>query len=248
MDFKSFSKDEIVSILEVIQSSLACKDENDIRKLLERIKGLVCADRSICGVGTCEDMKLAEVKHIINVDYPVEWLMLYNRMKLYEKDPIIWWQAQNNGPQLWTDTYKLYREKVPKGFVDRASDFDINYGVSGGLISSSNNVASIMTFSGRDNRFKGHHKAILDILGPHVHQAMVRICMEHALKNLYHLTAREKEVVKWIKEGKSNWEISVILNISERTINFHVQNVSRKLNAVNRAHVVAIAYEQGLVS
>ena len=51
-----------------------------------------------------------------------------------------------------------------------------------------------------------------------------------------------------MKAGKTNWEISVILNISERTVKFHVQNIERKLNAVNKTHAVAIALDQNLLT
>ena len=61
------------------------------------------------------------------------------------------------------------------------------------------------------------------------------------------LTDREKEVMQWVKEGKSNWELSMILDISERTVKFHVQNVEKKLNAVNRAHAVALAMDYGML-
>lgn len=50
-----------------------------------------------------------------------------------------------------------------------------------------------------------------------------------------------------MKEGKSNWELAMILDISERTVKFHVQNVEKKLNAVNRAHAVALAMDYGMI-
>ena len=61
------------------------------------------------------------------------------------------------------------------------------------------------------------------------------------------LTARESEVLGWIKAGKNNWEISEILDISERTVKFHVANLCRKLGANTRAHAVAIALQRGLL-
>jgi DNA-binding CsgD family transcriptional regulator len=60
-------------------------------------------------------------------------------------------------------------------------------------------------------------------------------------------TDREKEVMQWVKEGKSNWDLAMILDISERTVKFHVQNVEKKLNAVNRAHAVALAMDYGML-
>jgi len=61
------------------------------------------------------------------------------------------------------------------------------------------------------------------------------------------LTDREGEVLLWLKEGKNSWDIGRILAISERTVNFHVQNIKRKVRAVNRAQAVAVAMETGLL-
>ena len=61
------------------------------------------------------------------------------------------------------------------------------------------------------------------------------------------LSNRELEVLKWIKEGKTSYETSVILSISERTVNFHVGNIIRKLDVINRIQAVAKALEKGLI-
>jgi LuxR family transcriptional regulator, quorum-sensing system regulator CviR len=55
------------------------------------------------------------------------------------------------------------------------------------------------------------------------------------------LSKREIEVLSWLKEGKTSWEIARILQITERTVNFHVRNIMKKLDANNRTHAVAIA-------
>jgi DNA-binding NarL/FixJ family response regulator len=61
------------------------------------------------------------------------------------------------------------------------------------------------------------------------------------------LSQREKEILNWLKNGKSSWDISVILGISERTVNFHIDNIKQKLNATSRTHAVAIAVENELI-
>lgn len=53
------------------------------------------------------------------------------------------------------------------------------------------------------------------------------------------LTDRERDALGWVAEGKSDWEISVILGVSETTVRFHVDNARRKLGAVTRAQAVA---------
>lgn len=57
------------------------------------------------------------------------------------------------------------------------------------------------------------------------------------------LTRREAEVLTWIAQGKTNYEIGVILNACTRTICKHVEHILTKLNVENRtaAAVVAIA-------
>jgi LuxR family quorum sensing-dependent transcriptional regulator len=55
------------------------------------------------------------------------------------------------------------------------------------------------------------------------------------------LTGREREVLTWTAQGKSAWEIGVILNIGKRTVDEHAQSATRKLDALNRTHAVAIA-------
>ncbi len=54
------------------------------------------------------------------------------------------------------------------------------------------------------------------------------------------LTERERDVMGWVAEGKSDWEISVILSVSETTVRFHADNARRKLGAVNRTQAVAM--------
>jgi LuxR family transcriptional regulator, quorum-sensing system regulator SdiA len=62
------------------------------------------------------------------------------------------------------------------------------------------------------------------------------------------LTQRESEVVRWTSEGKTSAEIAIILGLSEHTVNSHIAASVRKLGAVNRVHMVAMALRMGLVS
>jgi DNA-binding CsgD family transcriptional regulator len=50
----------------------------------------------------------------------------------------------------------------------------------------------------------------------------------------FSLSPREREVLKWLRVGKTSWDISVILRISERTVNYHVGNIMKKLDVTNR--------------
>ncbi|MEU1973332.1 response regulator transcription factor [Microbacterium sp. NPDC019599] len=61
------------------------------------------------------------------------------------------------------------------------------------------------------------------------------------------LTDREREVVALVGEGLTNEEIAARLFISPLTAKTHVSRVLQKLDARDRAQLVVIAYESGLV-
>jgi DNA-binding NarL/FixJ family response regulator len=65
---------------------------------------------------------------------------------------------------------------------------------------------------------------------------------------LAELTEREREITRLVAEGLTNSEIAGRLVISPLTAKTHVSNVLRKLGCRDRAALVALAYESGLVS
>lgn len=58
------------------------------------------------------------------------------------------------------------------------------------------------------------------------------------------LTAQERNVLYWTAEGKTQWEISVILGIAETTVKTHLKNSRLKLEATNKTHTVVKAIRQ----
>jgi RNA polymerase sigma factor (sigma-70 family) len=61
------------------------------------------------------------------------------------------------------------------------------------------------------------------------------------------LTEREREVLRLVAAGLSNVEIATRLVVSPATAKTHVSRAMRKLHAHDRAQLVVIAYETGLV-
>jgi DNA-binding NarL/FixJ family response regulator len=62
------------------------------------------------------------------------------------------------------------------------------------------------------------------------------------------LTEREREVLRLVAAGLSNGEIAARLVVSPATAKTHVSRAMRKLHAHDRAQLVVIAYETGLVA
>lgn len=90
---------------------------------------------------------------------------------------------------------------------------------------------------------------MLDLIIPHIDHALRKITLLNQLEKIdkpvfdagvYGLSDRELEVVSWIKAGKTNQEIGMILNISQNTVKSHLKRIFQKLNVGRRAQAVAL--------
>ena len=61
------------------------------------------------------------------------------------------------------------------------------------------------------------------------------------------LSGREVECLRWVIDGKTNWEIGVLMGISPRTVQFHITNCQNKLGAINRIQTVAKALANNII-
>jgi DNA-binding CsgD family transcriptional regulator len=62
------------------------------------------------------------------------------------------------------------------------------------------------------------------------------------------LTPRETQILSWIATGKSDWQIGKILDISNKTVNYHAENLKRKYGVATRIQVVVAALRGGQIS
>lgn len=62
------------------------------------------------------------------------------------------------------------------------------------------------------------------------------------------LTDRETQVLRGAANGLSNAQIGTELFLTENTVKSHMQRASRKLGATGRAHAVALALQQGVLT
>jgi DNA-binding CsgD family transcriptional regulator len=61
------------------------------------------------------------------------------------------------------------------------------------------------------------------------------------------LSARERDCLRWTAEGKSSWDIGMILMISENTVNFHLRNAMRKFGTTSQTVAVVKAVRLDLI-
>jgi len=62
------------------------------------------------------------------------------------------------------------------------------------------------------------------------------------------LSKREQEVLQWAAEGKSEWEIGLMLGLSEHAADKFIRSARTKLHAGNRTQAVARAIRLGLIN
>jgi len=88
---------------------------------------------------------------------------------------------------------------------------------------------------------------LLDLVLPHLQSAFLRTLGQEdrherrAPTPRPAVTPRERQILQWVHEGKSNREIGEVLGISPLTVKNHVQSILKKLRAQNRAQAVGRA-------
>ncbi|MBT2746973.1 MULTISPECIES: LuxR C-terminal-related transcriptional regulator [unclassified Lysobacter] len=125
------------------------------------------------------------------------------------------------------------------------------FGLHGGITVPSWSPGTQWAFTTFTLQSRLDPRELLPVLGESVYFVS---CMHAAMDRLLRrpvgaprLSAREREVLRWSAIGKTSWEISMILRISERTVNFHLQQVSRKLGVKGRRAACARAVAMGLI-
>jgi transcriptional regulator EpsA len=96
---------------------------------------------------------------------------------------------------------------------------------------------------------------MIELLVPHLHNAFLRVLAterEMAGTNTQRsgriVTPRQEEILKLIKNGKTNSEIAEVLSCSPWTIKNHIQAILRKLDSNTRTHAIARAMSLGILS
>ena len=63
-----------------------------------------------------------------------------------------------------------------------------------------------------------------------------------------HLAKREREILALVAEGRTDNEIAIRLCMSAKTVSWYVKEIRARLDARSRAHAVALAMQQGILS
>lgn len=241
------TKHELVTVLELIHASLNINTEEEFRSLLTRLTALIPCSHIIIGLGKIDSYtRFQGFLKMVNVSYPLDWVDLYMKEDYAKIDPILRSHFGRFLTQIWSETYRQATSLPEQKFIRNAEAFRLSEGITLGVACHRSGAGSVFSFAGPSMPDHVRHTTLLEHLIPHLHVALMRTVSPSSTHNP-DLSHREREVLDWMKEGKTSWEISHILHISERTVNFHVQNILSKLQASTRGHAIALAIQQGLI-
>lgn len=183
------------------------------------------------------------VLHITN--WPSE--LLRRRAARHDalNDPVVRCGLRSRRPFTWSAA-KKYAGVMGKRTLDEVSDFAMHDGLMfpmhaiGSVPGGVSLGTQCLDVSQRD-------VAELEIVAQHTYFKLEDILGPFPYQVTIDLSKREVEVIQIAAAGKTNWEISRILGVSEETVKATISRAAKKLNATNRAHAVAIAIAHSLI-
>jgi DNA-binding CsgD family transcriptional regulator len=241
------TKCELYEILEIIHELTIIESNEQIMGVARSVTELIEYDFIIFGLPGPSFEKTQSVVDL-NINYPQDWVDLYQENNFCHIDPVVLATKQKCAPQHWVDIYSRFPPDTH--FEGLAHDFGLKDGwscLTRGILGLPWTIISVGGGYKKYKNNKTREESIIARLAPHFHIALSSLKAKNETNKVQKiLTPREQEVLKWLSKGKTSWELSIILNVAEATINFHLKNINAKLNTVNRSQAVAVAIHSGL--
>jgi len=193
----------------------------------------------------------ADARLIMIDGYPPGWVKHYFEQFHFDADPVMAYCGQHVVPICWSDL-SLEPGSQSERMMREAAGFGLRDGVTMPLHSPQGElgILSLAVDAEPDEARAVCQRALgqVQMLAGYLHEAVRRVSgLLHGNASGPDLSARESECLRWAADGKTSGEIAQLLGLSESTVNFHLNNVVRKLDVVNRQHAVAKAALQGLI-
>ncbi len=240
------SKRDMVALATLAYQAGRAANADAGQEVLYALKALVPLDAALCALVRLDARVGAlEVKAILAVDWPPEWLALYRNHRYDRVDPVLRIHFAHYAPQVWSHTYRNATSSEERQFIETSGRFGLRDGMTFGMACGGQRGGSVLSFVGEGFVQEPRYQTMLEYLTPALHSILLRLagCAPRARVPL---TTREREVLRWASLGKTTWEMARIMGIRERTVIFHFHNVMRKLKARNRVQAMARAAALGL--
>jgi transcriptional regulator EpsA len=215
-----------------------------IRTIHPLLAGLLPHSQFICGVAATDTLAVA---HALNVSFPADYVRQICDSDGRVDSPLVREWLRRRAPVHFSERDN---QLANTGSDGRWKEVVRSHGITSlaahGMVDINGRSASYFCFGGVD-AWTETHRQLLRLVVPHLHQAMVFLATGDQPMDESVLSPRELEVLSFVCRGKTNYEISRILEISPWTIKIHVKNLMTKLDVSTRSHAVAKAMRYGII-
>ena len=178
-------------------------------------------------------------------NYPQEFVEKWFTLERAMHDPILRMGSATRTSFHWNDA-RDYANKIGQRMMNEGQDVGLKNGL-GIPIAVPFMPLGLVGLPHSNPDFSKTDLVQIELLSVHAYTHFLKLTETLPVKEINKLTGRETEVMHYVAAGKSYEDIAVILSISRDTVGFHMKNISRKLNALNRAQCVAIAIRDGQI-
>ncbi|WP_448208543.1 LuxR family transcriptional regulator [Azospirillum sp. sgz302134] len=186
-------------------------------------------------------------------NYPAAWVSHYINNRLFFVDPVVRRAQESISPFAWDGLAAGGMDHPDSRFFEQAADHGVRHGVSIPIHGPQDfalfSVCASELSHAEANRVLSWTKPFLTMAALSIHERARAIYQPDvfAAAGVSELSRRETEVMQWVACGKSSWDISRILGLSESTIRHCVGNALRKLNCHDRTQAAVRAVLLGLI-
>lgn len=248
---KGLSDQEHADFIIAIKTLLAIETTDQLLQWTQsELQALLPHEIFIFGVGRISKDSI-EIGRMFSSGFPAGYVSDIRRSDGEVMSPIMTRWCRENKPQLFEPEHAP--ADIPAAWLAIFQKHKLRNMAAHGMRDLSSNVASYFNFSRIPVKLTPHHAYLLELLVPHMHVALVKVlsqikpAQQRSTTSSLKLSTREKGILQWLRAGKSNWEVSQILGLSEYTVKNQVHGILVKLRVKNRAQAVAKAISMEII-
>jgi DNA-binding CsgD family transcriptional regulator len=225
-----------LQVKSVLAYAVRCHTPRQFRRLLADLR-LIAPYRSLaCKWGNSRTLVLT---NIVDVDFPRFYLGWYFATGMCRKDPIFKECMTTQQPQMVGEVMSRLRDRFEPEYLKKLEQYGLQYGIAGGVTEGERLAYFSMIFSS-DAEASG----CLGIFGKLLPALAAALIASYPYPVL---TERKRMILQGRAHGKMPDEIASELSISIRTVKMHLEEIKKKLYAVDQVHAVWIGGQTGLI-
>jgi DNA-binding CsgD family transcriptional regulator len=242
------------SIERFIEDTNKAKSSKEVTRIFECALAQFGYDRFCYSLITAHPSVGLDAGHGVARNYPDDWMSHYEANQYEKKDPVPQYALANDRPFTWDSLVRL-RELKPeqKKVMNEAREAGLLDGIGIPIYGRNGELAGVgMASSSGGVRPDINLLTKIRALSLQFHLVYTELEKKNCsrrdnISRNVRLTAREKEILLWAAEGKSDAVIAELIGVSHATIRFHMNNIFKKLNANERTLATVKAIRRGLI-